>query len=239
MHSNFIESILKQTVAHSYVCDWESLKRFDSYKKPPPVPEEIQPKASPPPVVRQPYIPTFWEKLVPQLVRKRRQHNEIEYRTALVNWQQENSRIHEENLKAKRDIDVRHELDLKLYSKAEAQHQQERANHNQMVDQRRALYFSGDPEALCEYWYSLFSDLPYPDQWPQECSLEYRSESKLLLVDYELPSMEIFLSVKEVRYIAAKKRIQRYTYNRGTTQEDLRRCAVPDRSCFTLQTIPI
>ena len=53
------------------------------------------------------------------------------------------------------------------------------------------------------FWYDLLSMLKIPDSWPEGCELFYISETKTLVVDYELPSIDLFPRIKDVRFRAS------------------------------------
>jgi restriction system protein len=62
--------------------------------------------------------------------------------------------------------------------------------------------FPSDSDLLLEFWYDLLATLNIPDSWPEGCEVSYLSESKTLIVDYELPSSDAFPQLKDIKFKA-------------------------------------
>jgi restriction system protein len=75
--------------------------------------------------------------------------------------------------------------------------------NNQVLSQKQA-YLGGNPESVGSFYDLVLSKSEYPSNLPHEWNLDYRGESKTLVVDYFLPAPEQLPSIKEVKYIASK-----------------------------------
>lgn len=93
---------------------------------------------------------------------------------------------------------------------AESWNQRLRAFHsaqqekNKALEVLRAAYLAKEPHAVSKYCELVLSKSKYPDSFPRIFELEYRSETKILLVSYALPSPENLPVLKEVKYVAAR-----------------------------------
>ena len=78
------------------------------------------------------------------------------------------------------------------------------AEANAAVDARREQYNQKIPDAIIDYCDMVLSNSKYPDSFQAEWDLDYRPETKILLVDYRLPAVEDLPKVKEVKYIQSR-----------------------------------
>ena len=65
-------------------------------------------------------------------------------------------------------------------------------------------YFDKQPNAVIPYYEVILSDSEYPDYFPQEFDLDYNPDTKILIVDYSLPSVEDIPKLKEVKYVKSR-----------------------------------
>ncbi len=64
---------------------------------------------------------------------------------------------------------------------------------------------SANSDDLLTFWYDLLSTLKIPDSWPEGCEIHYIPETRTLVVDYELPSFDLFPKAKEVKFKASSR----------------------------------
>ncbi|WP_319243693.1 restriction endonuclease [uncultured Propionivibrio sp.] len=84
------------------------------------------------------------------------------------------------------------------------QAQREADEHNQQVERFEAAFHAADPNAIASYFATVLESSPYPEGFPLAANAEYQSESKQLIVAYDLPEYdEIVPAVKSVRYVKA------------------------------------
>ena len=81
---------------------------------------------------------------------------------------------------------------------------EEQREANEAVDRGKARYKSKDPDAIVEYCDMVLSRSQYPDCMPQEWDLDYSPETKTLIVDYALPSLDALPTLSEVRYVQSR-----------------------------------
>jgi restriction system protein len=80
----------------------------------------------------------------------------------------------------------------------------QRDEKNRPVDDKRARYLNRDMSTIYDYCDLVLSKSQYPEFFPKEYEIEFREDAGLLIVDYQLPPMEDFPKIREVKYIAAR-----------------------------------
>ena len=80
----------------------------------------------------------------------------------------------------------------------------EKSSHNQAVDDLKAAYQGGSPEAIEEYCDLALSNSVYPESFPSEFEMEYRAEGRILLVDYQLPGPDAIPRLRQVKYVQTR-----------------------------------
>jgi len=124
-----------------------------------------------------------------------------------------NNTIAYENLK-KHYIEENQKLVLDWKKrKAEFYKQQEEYNsnieeYNSKINILKEEYLSQNKEAVIEYCERVLSNSKYPDSFPQNYEIEYNITNKILIIEYELPSIECFPKINEVKYLAARKELK-------------------------------
>ena len=54
----------------------------------------------------------------------------------------------------------------------------------------------------------VLNNSEYPETFPKSFELEYNPENKIIIIEYELPAIECFPKIKEVKYIATKNELK-------------------------------
>jgi len=79
---------------------------------------------------------------------------------------------------------------------------------NQEVDALARDYKAGEADAVETYCSMVLERSEYPEGFPQEFRVVYLADSKQLVVEYQLPSVEIVPAVSECRYVKTKDVIE-------------------------------
>lgn len=82
-----------------------------------------------------------------------------------------------------------------------------RVQRNQDVDDFESAYRQHDPDAVVAYNSMVLERSLYPEGFPQDFQLAYLPESKELVVEYELPNVEIVGDVEEYSYRKSKDEV--------------------------------
>lgn len=79
---------------------------------------------------------------------------------------------------------------------------------NQEVDELEASYRNGDYQAVITYNTLVLERSEYPDGFPQEFHVGYAPESKQLVLDYDLPGVNVAPPEAEFKYVKSKDSIE-------------------------------
>ncbi|MFI5906046.1 restriction endonuclease [Dactylosporangium sp. NPDC051541] len=93
------------------------------------------------------------------------------------------------------------------YQQQRQQAEAELAATNAEIDRFTAAFQAGEPEAVVDYFGMVLSNSVYPDDFPQNYRLAYVPESCQLVVEYELPPLEVVPPVREYRYVKTRDEV--------------------------------
>jgi restriction system protein len=140
----------------------------------------------------------------------------------LTFWKSRFEEINNQNIKANED----YQNDLKKYEdkkdklikkyeqleldwkKQEMLFYEDQDKHNKKIDKMKTSYLNHDPETVIEYCELVLNNSIYPDTFPKDFDIDYNAETKVLLVEYGLPSPDQLPTLLEVKYIATKKELK-------------------------------
>jgi restriction system protein len=94
----------------------------------------------------------------------------------------------------------RYEAEKRVYDDRLAAFEQKKASRDAEVDAFRSEYEEGDPNAIVSYCTMVLERSQYPEGLPQKFSVAFTKASKQLVVEYELPTIDIVPAVMEFRY---------------------------------------
>ena len=80
--------------------------------------------------------------------------------------------------------------------------------HNRSIDSLRQRVLARDPFAVGEYYERVFADIVDKRPFPRGRRIAYVPDSKLLLIDWQLPSVDVVPKEKEFRYNKAVDAIE-------------------------------
>lgn len=79
--------------------------------------------------------------------------------------------------------------------------------HNAEIERFAAALAAAEPERVVEYFGMVLDNSVYPDDFPQHYRLAYVPESRQLVVEYHLPTLDVIPAVREYRYIKSRDEI--------------------------------
>jgi restriction system protein len=108
-------------------------------------------------------------------------------------------------------LEANRQADLSRYQQAYAEYVaavgvQDRAQHA-AVDAFAAAFHNGDPAAIATYCDLVLAASQYPPDFPQHFRLAYVPDSRQLVIEYTLPTVEVVPAVKSYRYVKASDSI--------------------------------
>ncbi|MEW2381455.1 restriction endonuclease [Micromonospora sp. NPDC047707] len=81
------------------------------------------------------------------------------------------------------------------------------AAHNAEIERFAAAFAAAEPTAVVEYFSMVLGNSVYPDDFPQHHRLAYVPESRQLVAEYHLPTLDVVPAVREYRYVKARDEI--------------------------------
>lgn len=81
------------------------------------------------------------------------------------------------------------------------------AAQNAEVDRFAAAFTAAEPQAVVDYFSMVLANSVYPDDFPQQYRLAYVPESRQVVAEYELPTLEVVPAVREYRYVKTRDEI--------------------------------
>ena len=211
-----IDNLLIHTLSIDDTVDWESLKKKESFSEiKPSKPSKESYKKYPPQPNKNSYefIPefTFIEKLSKSRKERKIQEYENMYSKAISEWEKKKSLIDTNN----RNIDKEYESQTRKYEEEVAKCEkrkdiflQKQKVFNTKIDEMKQSYLTKDVNSIIEYCEMVLNNSEYPESFPKNFELEYNPENKILIIEYQLPPLECFPNVKEVKYIATRKELK-------------------------------
>ncbi len=192
-----LREILEHTLTIDNTISFKSLrpKKEPQFLIPPEL-SEVQPLPILEEFTKRVKTPSFVSKLLPGW-QDRHQNALYEaeqcYQTAI----NDHVSVEQERIEAIEQLKTDHEIALTAYNLKNAE-----------IDQFEAAYKKADVFAVESYNTMVLDCSEYPDKFPQEFRVAYVSESKQLIIDYQLPSMSIVPNLVEYKYVKAKDEIQ-------------------------------
>lgn len=207
-----VDNLLLHTLSIDDTVDWESLKKREEYPEATPTkPIKANKKDYPPKPEKQSPTFSFLDKLFKSKKERKIQEFENKYLAAILEWERQKPIIDEFNEKLELDFEnalKEWKNEVAEWEKREAEFLQEQADFNARIDLMKESYLSQNVDSIIEYCDMVLNNSEYPESFPKSFESEYNPDNKILVVEYELPSVECFPRVKEVKYIAARKELR-------------------------------
>src|SRR5262249_36439299 len=191
-----VRTLLAHTMKIDDRVNWDVLKDFSEFPKPrPPSPD---PALWPDPPNRRSFKYTpqigFLDHVISSRAMAKMMAAEQLYLTDFKRWQKTKSQI--ETLNAVRLAE--HAKAVGEWEKEQAEFLSEQAERNAHIEARKQEYLTGTGDGVLDYCQLVLSLSSYPEVFPQQFELNYNPETKVLVVDYLLPSPEHFPAIKEI-----------------------------------------
>ncbi len=105
-----------------------------------------------------------------------------------------------DRLKRLEEVNAKYELQITEIRQKVAAQQAE-------VDRFKQDFAAGSPPAIVEYFTMVLASSSYPENFPQHAKLAYVPESMQLVVEYDLPSLEVVPEVSSYKYVKTKDEV--------------------------------
>lgn len=111
----------------------------------------------------------------------------------------------EENKKA----DKKFSKELEYWGKRKKAFYKNKNNENASIDEDKFKYESGDAATTSKFFKLVLSRSSYPKYFKKDFTLDFNSESRILVVDFKLPELEDMPRLKEVKFIKSRKTFEK------------------------------
>jgi len=95
------------------------------------------------------------------------------------------------------------EEEYKDWEKRKNEFYKKQKEYNEEVEKSKTLYEKKEKNAVIKYCNMVLENSEYPYYFPKSYDIDYIPDTKILIVEYFLPSPEIMPKVKEVKYVAS------------------------------------
>jgi restriction system protein len=195
-----LRSVLEVSLAEDWRVDYEALKRRDrpavfdaaGYDGEWPVPQEASYMPRAPGVLAKTFRAEKTQARQEALVAVAR----TRFQEALL--ERESKEQERQQILAQRQLD---------YSKYAAALESEVNGHNASVDARRLAYEAGEPGAVVDHLAFAFEQEMWPEGFPEVINLAFVPESKQLVIEREVPTLEVVPGAAGYRYVRARDEI--------------------------------
>ena len=211
-----LEHILEHTLHVDNTVDWESLKNHSDCPEVKPKKPKLPRKPDPSKIPREPQCSDseyavklgFLDKLIRSRRVKKEKEAEACFKKAHKQWQDrkkqalalDERRMQKYGSKVEKQ-EAEYEAVIKAWRKKCAKYREKRNKSNAVMDEKKAKYLNGNPEAILDYYDMVLSNSEYPDYFPQSYQLDYNPENKLLVVDYQVVPINSIPTLKELKYV--------------------------------------
>lgn len=113
-----------------------------------------------------------------------------QYQTAVLNYEKQIETIKQSNAN-----------EIRLWEKSKAEFINNQEQTNAKVEMLKADYIKLQPSSVLEYCELVLINSEYPESFPKSFELDYNPETKILIVEYSLPSINQLPTLNEVKYI--------------------------------------
>jgi len=119
-------------------------------------------------------------------------------------WQEERSRARANDEQRKKIFEETSTTFQRLNKEFDAEKQRD----NEALDDTRRGYEQGEAGAVEAYCDLVLGNSQYPYYFPQTWDLEYRKESGMLVVDYQLPAPEDMPTIESYKYVQSRDELE-------------------------------
>lgn len=143
------------------------------------------------------YKETFMSKIIPSIKKKKK----IQYENELKEW-----KVKCEGIKAANEENLRvFNEELKIWENRKISFYDEREKYNKSIEELNNRYNKNKKEAVEEYFELVLDAIEFPYKGLEgDYDLEYNELSKILVLDYVLPNIDVIPDLKNMTYVKSR-----------------------------------
>lgn len=215
-----LENLLTYTLDIDDALNEDKLMNKDKFDEPrPKKPSKPKPLSYPPmPDKNSPqYTPnlSLLSKIITPLAKKQIQECELRYSQDLAIWEQQKQDIDEQNA----ELDKLYQEELKEWEikvqeweKRKSEFLEKQRQFNENIQALLDRYRDGDVPSIVEYCRLVLKNSVLPSCIKKNFEIEYIPASKILIVEYMLPTPGDLPKIKEVKYIQSRNELKETYY---------------------------
>jgi restriction system protein len=196
-----LRSILSPTSGKSHPLDFQSMKK--AY-----VPKALAPTRGP----REPLQADFNTQVEPPSLLSRMLGGRVKYEAAVEAANQQDQRAfqdaHGKWLVQIAEWQQRETSNRLKFEREETTRRAGIEDHNAAIEELERGYKAGEASAVSEYFSIILERLNLPDQFPSDFRLSFLTESRQLVVEHALPTLDVVPSAGEYFYVKTKDEIR-------------------------------
>nr|WP_319394112.1 restriction endonuclease [uncultured Desulfobacter sp.] len=212
-----LNNILVHTLSIDDTVDWDAIKRKEAFRIKPAkffkdgnVPDFISFNSFGRPTefkkINLPIEPTLEKVKNEYGIFSKLFRNKIineDFETRVSKWQKETKQAIEKNKK----IELFFDNVVSSFGNKKKEFEEEKQRDNEALEKVKSRYNEKEPKAIEEYCDLVLSGSQYPDYFPKNWVLEYREDSRIVVVEYDLPSPDQLPTVESYKYIKTRDEV--------------------------------
>lgn len=150
--------------------------------------------------------------LFDKMFKKRKEKKTLEfeenYQLRIKEWEDENKKIDGHNAWLEnndKEEFKKWKEKVKEWENRKAQFLEEQDKYNTNIDQQKEKYIKKNETEVIEYCRMILENSDYTINFEKNFELEYNPQNEILIVEYQMPSIDKFPDIKEVKYVASRK----------------------------------
>ena len=212
-----LKNILVHTLSVDDTVDWDAIKRKDAFRVKPhkifsdgKVPDFIKFNSYGRPTeferISPPIEPAF-EKVkneygfFSRLFRGKAIEEDFENREK--QWEKQKKQMNKNNT----DRRTLFNRSVSIFDNKKKEFKEEKQRDDEVLENIKARYKEKDQKAIEEYCDLVLNSSQYPDYFPQNWLLEYRDDSRIAVVEYDLPAPNQLPTVESYKYIKSRDEV--------------------------------
>jgi len=125
----------------------------------------------------------------------------------------------EQNIKDNSDRESLFNQTVAGFEDKKKEFEEEKKRDNEALENIKSRYKEKDARAVEEYCDLVLNNSQYPDYFPQNWILEYRVESRIVVVEYDFPSPDQFPTVESYKYIKSRDEVSEKSITQATRKK--------------------
>ncbi len=196
-----LKSIIINSEQKTIHFNWRKLKNFETFS-------ELKPKE--PIFLKYPIEINdddfkaninFIDKIFKKRIEQKIAEAETKKNLARIDYKNELKRVDRTNEQLKDE----YKKLIDLWQKQKKEFEQKQEAHNAEIDLYKKSFYENKQEAVELYFDEIIHSINLPEDLLIDWILSYESESKILLIDYDLPDKEIVPELKTMKYVSSRK----------------------------------